>query len=1172
MEKKLKLIIPWSNSPGVRKMLLYMKLTSVIFLVAVLQTWAAVSYSQTATLSINLKNAPVQTVLQQVEDQSEFYFLYSRSVIDVDRTVDVQVKNAKINEVLNVLFSGSDVAYKVDGRQIVLSKKSENSVLDSQQQKSVSGKVTDNTGAGLPGVSVVVKGTTNGTISDANGNYSLSNVAENAVVQFSFIGMAGQEVAVGNKTSVNVTMEEETIGIEEVVAVGYGTVRKRDLTGSVVSVSGGLLKDIPVSSVSQAITGRMAGVQVTKTDGAPDAEIKIRVRGGGSLTQDNSPLFIVDGFPVDNINDIAPTDIASIDVLKDASSTAIYGARGANGVILVTTKGGFEGKGKVSYNTYFGLKEVTKKLEVLNPYEYVYKQYEHSQYTFEKLFGDFRDIDLYKQMKGSNWQDEIFGRTGTNMYHNLAFTGGTNTSKYNISLTRNDEEEVMIESGMKRTNLNINTSNSVKKWLKIDLNIRLSDSEVKGGGTSGGFSQLNRLMHILTYRPVQGLSSMLDNQLIQDNAGILNSFSFNPLLQTKDDYRRAKQTSFYYGGAANIQLHKNLAYRLEYGRSYGQNGTKRFYGLNTPNVVSFGYQPIASTFDFNINTYRLANTLTYSKRDFIPGSNITVLLGEEINHYKSSSKTNGVYYLPKYIDVNSAFGMLNLGKTDPIVVSDNPASRVSSFFGRLNYDYKGRYLLTATFRADGSSKFAKGNQWGYFPSLALAWRITDEKFIKPTENWLSNLKLRTSYGEVGNNRISDFAWIKTFSVQSGSLFIDGDGTSTNYTPYLVPNSILHNKELKWETTITRNGGIDFGLFKERLSGSVELYKNTTRDLLISATIPSFTGYSSQWQNIGQVSNRGLELTLNGVVYDKKDFKLSMSFNIAFNKNRIDKLGETKEFTYGSSLYNGSSSGDFYINEGGQIGQMYGYVTDGMYSFDDFNYANGTYTLKEGVANNSAILLPARFWPGTLKFKDQNGDFKVDPANDRVVIGNSNPKHTGGFNITAQYKGFDFSTFFNWVYGNDILNLNKLAFTSEGPFAYRNQLNIMNSDSRFIYFDKTTGDLVSEPDKLAALNKNTTIWSMNNSYSPVHSWAIEDGSFLRLNTVTIGYSLPKSILSRLKIDSLRLYASAYNIWRWTNYTGYDPEVDTQTSTPLTPGIDWGAYPKNRSVNFGLNVEF
>ncbi|MDD4972543.1 MAG: TonB-dependent receptor [Paludibacter sp.] len=1037
------------------------------------------------------------------------------------------------------------------------------------QNLTVSGSVKSTLGEPVPGASIVVKGTNRGTMTDANGNYSLGKVSSDAVLVFSFVGMKKQEIKVDGKTKINLVLEDDAIGLDEVVAVGYGTSRRKDLTGSVASVSGATLRDIPVTSAAEAIVGRMPGVQVTRTEGSPDADIKIRVRGGGSLTQDNSPLYIVDGFPVDNINDIAPTDITSIDVLKDASSTAIYGARGANGVILITTKGGFDGKGKVSYNTYYGVKKITKMLDVLNPYEYVYWQYELQNATnpnLESYYGDFQDYSLYKKMKGTNWQDEVFGQTGTSQYNNIAVTGGSKTSKYNISLTRNDEKEIMIGSGYTRTNLTIKTYHKINDWLNLDLNTRLSDNNLKGGGTTSN----SRLSHALQYRPVNGLSEFIDYSLTSNDYETTSAYILNPVDQTNDDYRRTKNLLFNFNGAATIKLSNNLNYRLEYGTQYGENTLKRFYGIHTSNALSYGEQPLASIEKTNTKNYRLANILNYTKKDFLPGNNLTVMVGEELNCAKSDVITTSAKYFPKYIDVLSALSMMQLGIADPIVTADNPANKVSSFFGRLNYDYKGRYLASATFRADGSSKFAPGNQWGYFPSAALAWRISDEPFMLMTKQWLSDLKLRVSYGESGNNRISDNAWKKTFSVLSSGLYIDGNETTP--TPYILPNTVLSNPDLKWETTITRNIGLDYSLFKQRLSGSIEIYKNTTTDLLISATIPSSSGYSRQWQNIGQTSNKGLEFVLNGIIYENKDFKLSTSFNIGFNRNRIDKLGDTKQWEQSSINDSNGPTGDYLIKEGGQIGQMYGYETEGMYSFDDFNYSNGVYTLKQGVSDNSALIQARRFAPGALKLKDQNGDFVVNTA-DKKVIGNANPKHTGGFNLMAQYKGFDLSAFFNWVYGNDIYNMNKLYFSSFSTSRYyKNILDIMNSDNRFTYIDKETGAVVSDPTLLAEMNKNATMWSPAHSLVPLHSWAIEDGSFLRLNTLTIGYSLPKSLLNKLKLEKLRLYATAYNVWTWTNYSGYDPEVDTQRSTPLTPGVDWNAYPRSRTFNIGLNVEF
>jgi TonB-linked SusC/RagA family outer membrane protein len=546
------------------------------------------------------------------------------------------------------------------------------------------------------------------------------------------------------------------------------------------------------------------------------------------------------------------------------------------------------------------------------------------------------------------------------------------------------------------------------------------------------------------------------------------------------------------------------------------------------------------------------------------------MAGQELNYSKSLSLATSAKYFPKYISPVSALSMMRLGLADPIVTSDNPDNKISSFFGRLNYDYKGKYLASATFRADGSSKFAPGNQWGYFPSAGLAWRTSSEKFMKSTKKWLTDLKLRASLGESGNNRISDNAWQKTFSTATGDLY--ASGSETVATSYLLPGSILSNPKLKWETTVTRNIGLDFGLFKNRLTGSVEVYKNTTRDLLIQATIPANTGYTRQWQNIGQTSNKGLEIVLNGVIIEKKDFRLSGSFNIGFNKNHIDKLGDAKQWVQASNWNSAGPSGDYLIKEGGEIGVMYGFVTDGMYSFDDFTYANGSYTIKPNVPNDKALTGAMRFEPGSLKLKDQNGDFVINDA-DKVVIGHASPKHTGGFNLTAQYKGFDCSAFFNWVYGNNIYNAVKLGGTTfYGAIYYKSLLNIMNSDNRFVYNDKVTGALVTDPTQLAELNKNATIWAASMGQIPLHSWGIEDGSFLRLNNFTIGYSLPKNLLASWHIDQLRLYVTGYNLWIWTKYSGYDPEVDTRRDTPLTPGIDWNAYPRSRNFNFGINLTF
>ncbi len=1151
-----------------KKNLLRMKLTVLCLLLSFAQLLASKGFSQSqAKLTLNLENVRLEEVLLRIEQQSNLYFIYNREVVDVDRKINVSFTNEEIGEVLSVLFDKTGVEYEVRGSHIILKN---NSAQAAQQARKVSGKVTDSSGTSLPGVTVVIKNTTHGTITGADGSYTLTNVPADAVLAFSFVGMKTQEILVAGKSSIDVILDEETVGIEEVVAIGYGTMHRKDLTGSVVSVSGSSLKDIPVSSVGQAITGRLAGVQVTQVDGSPDAEIKIRVRGGGSLTQDNSPLYIVDGFPVDNIDDVAPTDIASIDVLKDASSTAIYGARGANGVILITTtKGNFERKGKVKYNMYYGVKNITKTLDVLNPYEFVLFEFENYGKIMERYLGSFEDIDLYKQIEGTNWQDELFGRTGTNMYHNLAFSGGSKTSTYNISLTRNDDKAIMLGSGYSRTNLVINASQKVNDWLTVDMNTRLSDAEIKGAGAAAISNTAYRLMQSVQYRPVNGLAEYVDESLGDANE-MYHSGNYNPVLMTEDEYRRRNNLRFSFNGGATIRPTKNLKYSFEFGVQYGQNREKGFYGINTYIVSNYGYQPIAYKRNTHLNSYRMANILTYNKRDFLPGSNLTAMIGEELTYSKTETINSQAKYFPKYIDAASALAMMNLGTADPIATNEYAPVKVSSFFGRLNYDYKGKYLASATIRADGSSLFAPGNQWGYFPSAGLSWRISDENFMASEKRWLDNLKVRMSYGKAGNNRIPIDSWKRTFSTSTVRLSMGGTGEGDVATTLISPSTVLANPDLKWETTVTRNIGLDFGLFKQRLNGSVDIYKNTTKDLLISAVIPGNTGYGSQWQNIGQTSNKGIEISLNGVIVKTKDFSLSGSFNIGFNKNHIDKLGETKTWLQSSNFITWVF-GEYQVKEGGQIGEMYGFETDGMYSFDDFDYADGAYTLKEGVSDCSAMTLPKSFGPGNLKLKDQTGDGVVTLEDDRVIIGNANPKHTGGFNLEAQYKGFDLSAFFNWVYGNDIYNANKMWGTYS-MYQFRNLLNVMNSDNRFTYIDKATGDLVSDPALLAEMNKNATIWTPRMQMYTLYDWVIEDGSFLRLNTLTLGYSLPKNLLDKFRIRNLRIYASVYNLWTWTRYSGYDPEVDMQRSSPLTPGVDWNGYPRSRSFNIGLNVEF
>jgi TonB-linked SusC/RagA family outer membrane protein len=1157
-----------------------MRMTFFLIFVVVFQMVATNTEAQNTKINISKSTLSLRELIAEIEKQTDYLFVFNDSEINLSEKVIIDARNKSVNDVLKQVFGDSPIVYEFANNYISLRTldQSEKTAILQQQKNTIRGTVVDEIGEPVIGANVVEKGTTNGVITDIDGKFSL-NVQRDAVLQISYIGYVGQEVAVRNRQVFQIVMKEDLKALDEVVVVGYGTLRRRDLTGSVSSVSGSQLKDIPVASAAQAITGKMPGVQVTQTEGSPDAEIKIRVRGGGSITQDNSPLFIVDGFPVDNINDLAPTDIAFIDILKDASSTAIYGARGANGVVIITTKEGFEGKAKITYNTYFGIKNIAKTMDVLDPYEFVLWQFEtQSVAAASAIFGDYGDIDLYKSMKATDWQDKVFGRTGYSIYDNLTVAGGTKAAKYNISLTRNDEKEIMLGSGYDRTNLSVKTTYDVKNWLTLELNTRISNTNLKGAGT--GMTSVNgetssRLTHVIQYRPVDGISEFVDPSLVDPgDYGGASQYVMNPLQQTQDDYRRNNSLLLNVNAAAVFKIMKGLTYRFEFGQQSTKGINKRFFGLHTADVWNYK-QPMAEIRNENASRYRMANVITYNRRNILPGNNITLMLGEEIVYSKSERSQASAKMFPKYIDPEGALSMMSLGIPDPIITFNNPANKTSSFFGRLNYDYKGRYLASLVMRVDGSSKFARGNRWGYFPSASVAWRVSDEAFMKPVaDDWLSNLKLRLSYGQSGNNRIGDDAWKKTFSVQTSKLY--AEGSEDTPSSFLAVSGELSNPRLKWETTVTRNVGLDFGFFNQRLSGTVELYKNTTKDLLIKASIPPSSGYNSQWRNIGQTSNRGIEIGLEAILVDNKDLTLSASFNIGFNKNKIDNLGDGTGWEETSAWLGTASgpSGDYLVEVGKPVGLMYGYQTVGMYSFDDFNYdaANGIYTLKEGVSDNKSLVTPRQFWPGTLKLADQDGNLVVDAA-DKVIIGDANPKHTGGFNLTAQYKGIDFSAFFNWVYGNDVYNANKLYFTSyNGARPHKNMLSFMNSGNTFTYLDKLTGIIVSDPEQLKDMNGNATLWSASMTSTPLHSWGVEDGSFLRLNNVTLGYSLPKTLLSKIKIEQLRVYVTGYNLWIWTNYSGFDPEVDTRRVTPVTPSVDWCAYPRSRSYNVGLNITF
>jgi len=1051
----------------------------------------------------------------------------------------------------------------------------------------VKGKVTDaSSGEELPGVNVIQKGTTNGTTTSPEGTFSLE-VPSNSVLQFSFIGFKAQEVAVNGQAEINVALEMETTELEEVVAIGYGTVKKRDLTGSVSSVNSKQIAAIPVSTAAEAMQGKMAGVQIVSTEGSPDAEITIRVRGGGSITQSNSPLYIVDGFPVNSISDISPNDIATIDVLKDASSTAIYGARGANGVIIVTTKNGESGKLTVNYNGYYGVKQIAKTLDVLGSYDYALWQYElallRSDWVepdaddYTRYLGNWQDIDMYEATPGNDWLGITFGRVGETQNHNLSLSGGTEKMKYAFSFNHYDEKAIMYGSDYTRDNLSLKLTNNPNDKVQLDFSIRWSDTETNGsgvneGGEERGSSTEGRLRNAMIYSPIPLSGGVTTNDDDTDVAANL----YDPITSINDNDRNRIQKRLNMNGAFSWNLINNLKLRTEVGLDHYTDKDSRFYGLTTyyvkNNTVPLGQPAITFTHETR-HSFRNSNTLSYDFGKVLPENhNMNLLIGQETLITKEESLVAEVDGLDNSFDLDMAMA-LNIGTNYAVKNSYEADKKMLSFFGRWNYDYASKYLLSATMRADGSSKFAKGNRWGYFPSASAAWVVSEESFMENTKDWLSFLKFRASYGTAGNNNIPSNQMVQIF-----------ESKQTTWVSFLwnywAPSKSMANPDLKWETTVTRNLGLDLGFLDGRLNATAEVYRNTTKDLLIQF-LTSGTGYDNQYRNLGKTRNQGLELSANWIAVEKRDWGLSFNFNIGFNKNKILELG--RDDFYEASGWAGSGSGgvynDYIVATGGQVGEMWGYLSDGRYEVSDFEGYDetvGKWILKDGVVDASAVVGDLR--PGKMKLKDIGGadgkDGKVTYGDDldKTIIGNANPIHTGGFTVNANAYGFDLALNFNWSYGNDVYNANKIDYTMTHKYTMRNMLTTMGAGNRWTDLDLATGELVNDPAKLATMNANTTMWSPYVANYVFSDWAVEDGSFLRLNTVTLGYSLPSSLLQKVKIQNVRLYCSAYNVFLWTNYSGFDPEVSTRRKTNLTPGVDFSAYPRAKSVVFGLNLTF
>lgn len=1162
-------------------LILKMKLTAIIWIIALMQVSAS-SHGQNITL--NLKNVPFEKFLDRLEQQSKYHFLYDNDLMSKANPVTLKANGLPLEKVLAQSFMNQPFTYVFKENNVIITRISESTNINTPFA-AVSGIVTDDKKNPLPGVNVRIKDTQIRTTTNNQGRYNLPDVKNGAILQFSFVGYELKEVPANGQNTINVVLSlfEDKLNEVSIVAVGYGTVNRKDLTGSVGSVNMTDIKKAPVINVLDGLAGRVAGVQVNSIDGQPGSIANITIRGSNSLTQSSAPLYVVDGFPLEDaaVNSINQADIETIDILKDASSTAIYGARGANGVVVITTKKGVKGAPIVTFNSYYGMQKNLNRMEMMNTRDFVAYQLQvnPTQNTPIYINTAFPNADAYKDVPAINLQDQLF-QTGSIQNNDLSIRGGNENTLYSISGNYIDQKGIIITSGFKRYQGRITLDQKINNKFKVGVNANYgysvaSGTTINNPGVATGLSTTNGSAGILystwAWRPTLGVTGSPDilEESEVDPVFSLNSNIYNPITDIENQLRKTSTTNLFVNGYVEYKILPNLTLRSTVGITTNNSKTDAFYNSKTyygksiiPGRTAAGNGVSGSINNSGSTSFSNENTITYDKL-IQKYHKISILAGATLLQSKTNNYGFSTTHIPTDFE-GLGLNSLNLaptlwsptGASYTVNIANSSISTLASFLGRVNYSYKSKYLFTGNFRADGSSKFAPGNRWGYFSAGALAWRIINEEFMKPI-NFISDAKLRTGYGVTGNNRVGDFAYLPALSFASPTNLAGYTYNNQAFGSGAVIGSI-GNPLLQWEKTAMTSVGLDLGFFKQRIQLTVDWYKKMTNDLLLNANVPTTTGVGTAIQNVGKMQNDGLEFTLSTVNIKSKDFTWESSFNINFNNNKLVSLTDGASFLTlpsgtitGIGQQNSYNSMSPYISIVGKpVGQMYGVIFDGLYQYSDFDkMPNGTYKLKAGVPYYSTAATPQ---PGWAKYKDINNDGVINNL-DWTIIGRGLPIHTGGFSNNFSYKGFDLNLFFQWSYGNDLLNANRMVFEAPGDVT-PTYINLM----------ATMADRWSPTNQ----SSNIPIGSGTN-YIGFNSRVIEDGSFLRLKTVSLGYNLPSSVLKTIKVRSIRAYATAQNLYTWTNYTGQDPDVSVKR-TVQSPGFDLYAYPMPRTVVFGLNV--
>ncbi len=1088
-----------------------MKLTTFVLIVFTLNISATV-YSQKTKLSLEVNNKSIKEILFQIENQSDFRFIFETDQVDLSRKVSIQAKDQTAETILNKLFAQEGIQYVITENNLILinpfqmrNNRLAEVLIALQTGKRITGTVIDERGEAVIGANVVEKGTTNGVITDIDGKFNLS-VKENATLDITYIGYVAQSIPILNQTNFSIILREDTQSLDEIVVIGYGVVKKSDLTGSVTRVGTEELARLPVSSIDKALQGRAAGVQISSVGGAPGAGTSIRIRGGNSISADNEPLYVIDGFiGGGDLNSLNPADIESIEILKDATATAIYGSRGANGVIMITTKKGKEGVSKIAVNFYQGFQSLPRKLPFMEGPDRAAYANAHAEYTNTEI--PFPDLS---KVTHTDWQD-LLTRIAPMTNVDMSLSGGSNDFQHYISANYFNQDGVYRGSSFTRYQARINLDKKLFDWLKVGILTNASSLHTD----NAKFSYLNYIKEASTVSPVYNEDGSY-NYINPISGQVFENPMANVDLLKNDTYKKRFLGNFY----VEISPLKNMIIRSTIGGDFLSTKQENY----SPGTLPIrqeqgvgGYARIDNGDYFSLLNENTANYLF----DFKDIHHFNVMGGITVQKERSTSSWTSVEGF-----TNDLMEFHNLAAGDPSTAkygSGYSASQMISFLGRINYSLSNRYLLTITGRYDGSSRLAKNHKWAFFPSAAIAWRLSEEQFIRNLELF-HNLKFRASYGMIGNQAIGVYESLASLSVVSPTFGGNKD------VGYILSN--MSNPNLKWETTKQLDLGLDIAFFKGRLSLEFDYYYKRTKDLLMDVEIPWTSGYKTQLQNIGEVQNQGIELLVNANLIHNKAWNWDINFNVSRNRNKVLDIGDSKyiDLTNGVRLYKGQPAGVF-------VGAIY----------------EGTWKSQAEIDANPNYMPGAR--PGTARFKDVNGNGKYDGVEDYAILGNAEPAFFGGFGTNVSYKNIDLELFFQGTYGNEIRNAHsaEIFFGGFGANLYK-----LEGEQPW-----TEENNMSNVPASGSLGYHTNVNTM--AYSP----SIQDGSYLKLKTLKFNYSLPVEKISG--INKLNIYLLCSNLFTWTNYNwGYDPDVTGSDS--VIRGVDGMAYPQNRSFQIGFDINF